>query len=238
MLTLTFTTEFPFVLAASLLGVGFGCFLGILSTCTSIYMFFKDKQIPVFMSIISSVTGLAVIIVALTFEWLQTSLGWQSAFKYSSLLSVPFLLAAFILCPKVNPTLQENHENHKDPEQNSCELPIKDSNRQVTISLFLNFISCNCINDFYHLFFIKWNEDNSAFPKRTLQRLWKLWSVSYCSESFRLLVWQAENTSSGQGSFKERSPVGSRFSELLFLDVPGTTTEQIELVGSEEIHRV
>ena len=38
---------------------------------------------------------------------------------------------------------------------------------------------------------------------------------------------QAENTTSGQGSFREQSPVGSRFSELLFLDVPGTATGQV-----------
>ena len=58
-----------------------------------------------------------------------------------------------------------------------------------------------------------------------------LWCVSSCSESFRLLVWRAENTTSGQGTFRERTPVGSRFSELLFLDVPGTATEQVRTCG-------
>ena len=53
------------------------------------------------------------------------------------------------------------------------------------------------------------------------------WCVFSWSESFRLLVWQAENTTSGQGSIEERSPLGSRYSELLFLDVSGTATEQV-----------
>ena len=60
---------------------------------------------------------------------------------------------------------------------------------------------------------------------------WKLWWVSSCSESFRLLEWLAENTASGQGSPRERSPVGFRFSESLFLDVPGTATEQVRICG-------
>ena len=34
-----------------------------------------------------------------------------------------------------------------------------------------------------------------------------------------------------QGLFREWSPVGSRFSELLFLDVPGTATEQVRTCG-------
>ena len=58
-----------------------------------------------------------------------------------------------------------------------------------------------------------------------------LWEVSPCSESFRLLEWQAENITSGQGSPRERSPVGSRFSESSFLDVPGTATEQVRACG-------
>ena len=58
-----------------------------------------------------------------------------------------------------------------------------------------------------------------------------LWWVSTCSEPFRLLVWRTENTTSGQGSSRERSPVGSRFPELLFLDVPGTAMEQVRTCG-------
>ena len=54
-----------------------------------------------------------------------------------------------------------------------------------------------------------------------------LWCVSTWSDSVKLLVRQIENSTSEQGSFKERSLVGSWFSELLFLDVPGTATEQI-----------
>ena len=55
-----------------------------------------------------------------------------------------------------------------------------------------------------------------------------VWCVSSWSESFRLLVWQAENTTSGQGSFME---VGSRFFELLFLDIPGPATKQVRNCG-------
>ena len=58
-----------------------------------------------------------------------------------------------------------------------------------------------------------------------------LWCVSSWSESFELLVRQAEYTTSGQGSFKERSPKGSRFSVLLLLDVPGTAAEQVRTCG-------
>ena len=55
--------------------------------------------------------------------------------------------------------------------------------------------------------------------------------VSSWSQSNWLLVRQAENTTSGQGLFKKWSPAGSRFSELLFLDVPGTYTEQVRICG-------
>ena len=58
-----------------------------------------------------------------------------------------------------------------------------------------------------------------------------LWSVFSCSESFRLLKWLVENTALEQGSPRERSPVGSRFSESLFLDVAGTATDQVRTCG-------
>ena len=58
-----------------------------------------------------------------------------------------------------------------------------------------------------------------------------MWWVSSSYEPFRLLQWWEENTASGQGSFRERCPVGSRFPESLFLDVPGTATEQIRPCG-------
>ena len=58
-----------------------------------------------------------------------------------------------------------------------------------------------------------------------------LWCASSWSESFRLLVWQAETTNSEQGLFRERTPVCSGFSELLFLEVPGTTTEEVQDFG-------
>ena len=63
------------------------------------------------------------------------------------------------------------------------------------------------------------------------QQICHLWWISSCCESFRLLGWQAENTTSRQVSPKERSPVGSRFSESLFLDVPGTATKQVRTCG-------
>ena len=55
----------------------------------------------------------------------------------------------------------------------------------------------------------------------------RLWWVSSSYEPIRLPEWWVENTASEQGSPRERSPVGSRFSESLFLDVPGTATEQV-----------
>ena len=58
-----------------------------------------------------------------------------------------------------------------------------------------------------------------------------MWWVFSCSESFRLLEWQAENLALGQGPSREQYPVGSRFSELLFLYVPGTATEQVRTCG-------
>ena len=58
-----------------------------------------------------------------------------------------------------------------------------------------------------------------------------LWWVSSWSESFKLLEWQEENFASGQGSPRERSPVASRFSEALLLDVPGTAAEQFRTCG-------
>ena len=57
------------------------------------------------------------------------------------------------------------------------------------------------------------------------------WGVSSCSESFNLPVRLAGNTTSRQMSFKERFSVGSRFSELLFLDLPRTATEQAWTYG-------
>ena len=58
-----------------------------------------------------------------------------------------------------------------------------------------------------------------------------MWWDSSSSELFGLPEWWEENTTSGQGSFKERSPVGFQFSESSFLDVPGTATEQVRTCG-------
>ena len=84
--------------------------------------------------------------------------------------------------------------------------------------------SLNC------LFFTFW-----AVPMY-IWKYWKyaiapVWWVSSCSEPFRLLVWQTENTTSVQGLSRERSPMGSRFSELLIMDVTGTATEQVRTCG-------
>ena len=49
-----------------------------------------------------------------------------------------------------------------------------------------------------------------------------MWGYSSTSELFTLPEWWEQHTTSGQGSFRERSPVGSRFPESLFLDVPGS----------------
>ena len=54
-----------------------------------------------------------------------------------------------------------------------------------------------------------------------------LWGYSSTVELFRLPEWWKETIASGQWSFGEWSPLGSRFSELLFLDVLGTATEQV-----------
>ena len=45
------------------------------------------------------------------------------------------------------------------------------------------------------------------------------------------MKWPAESTASGQGSHRERSPVSSWFSELLFLDDPGIATGQVQTCG-------
>ena len=58
-----------------------------------------------------------------------------------------------------------------------------------------------------------------------------MWWVSSCSGSFALPEWEVENNASGQGSPRERSPVGFRFSDSLFLDVPRKATEQVQNCG-------
>ena len=63
-----------------------------------------------------------------------------------------------------------------------------------------------------------------------LVRLVMRW-VSSCPDSVRLLKWKSDNTASGQGSPRERSPVGCWISGSLFLDVPGTATEKVRTCG-------
>ena len=62
-----------------------------------------------------------------------------------------------------------------------------------------------------------------------------LWGYSSTSELFRLPEWWEEILASGQGSFGERSPLGSRFPESPFLVVPGTATEQVRTCGLRRI---
>ena len=58
-----------------------------------------------------------------------------------------------------------------------------------------------------------------------------LWGYSSTSELFRIPEWWEETIASGQGSFGKRSPLGSRYPESLFLDVPGTATEHVRTCG-------
>ena len=57
------------------------------------------------------------------------------------------------------------------------------------------------------------------------------WEVSSVFESLRLLAWQAENSTSGWGSFWERSPLGSWFSTSAFRNVLGTVPENVRTCG-------
>ena len=59
----------------------------------------------------------------------------------------------------------------------------------------------------------------------------KLWGLVSASGLLIRPEWRKEYPTSGQGSSEKRSPVVSRFSELLFLDVPGTATEQVRTCG-------
>ena len=58
-----------------------------------------------------------------------------------------------------------------------------------------------------------------------------LWGYFSTSELFGLPEWWEEILTSGQGSFGERSPLGSRFPETLFLVVPGRATEKVRNCG-------
>ena len=58
-----------------------------------------------------------------------------------------------------------------------------------------------------------------------------MWGYSSTSELFRLSEWWEEIIASGQGSFGERSPLGSWFPESLSLVVSGTATEQVRTCG-------
>ena len=58
-----------------------------------------------------------------------------------------------------------------------------------------------------------------------------LWEVSSVSESIKLLAQQVENSSSGWGSFWERSPLGSWFSTSLFHYLPGVVPKNVSFCG-------
>ena len=59
----------------------------------------------------------------------------------------------------------------------------------------------------------------------------QLWEVSSGSELVRLLARQAENSTSGWGSFWNWSPLGSWFSTSAFRNVPGTVPEHARTCG-------
>ena len=58
-----------------------------------------------------------------------------------------------------------------------------------------------------------------------------MWGYFSTSELFRFREWWEQILTSGQGLFGERSLLSSRFPESLFLDVPGTATEQVWTCG-------
>ena len=60
---------------------------------------------------------------------------------------------------------------------------------------------------------------------------WYVWEVSSESESIKLLVRQAEHSTSGWGPFGERSPLGSWFCTSVFGNVPGTVPESVRIYG-------
>ena len=62
------------------------------------------------------------------------------------------------------------------------------------------------------------------------QRLY-VWEVFSGSESVRLLARQVENSTSGWGSFQERSPLGFWFSMSAFRNVPGVLPENVSICG-------
>ena len=63
-----------------------------------------------------------MIVIALTFEWLERSIGWQSAFRYHTLNCLPFLLALIVLCPKINSKLSDNQQKRQNASKNAEEL--------------------------------------------------------------------------------------------------------------------
>ena len=87
--------------------------------------------------------------------------------------------------------------------------------------------------DYHH----KWKQHENLNALSYNQRYffrWKhqrVWGDSSTSEFFRFPQWWEDHTTSGQGSYRERSPKVSRFPQSLFLDVPGTATEQFRTCG-------
>ena len=62
-----------------------------------------------------------------------------------------------------------------------------------------------------------------------------VWEASSGSESIELRDWQTENSTSGWGSFWERSLVGSRISTSGLRNVPGTVPESVRICGLKRI---
>ena len=130
-LALGFVESVPGVATASILGIGLGYSLSLLSTYTAAYHFFTDEQIPLFMSIISSGAGLGVAIIALSFDWLRSSFGWKTAFKCQSLLAALYLSAFFILNSKCNPYLPDRRNEDSQSGKKLPQLQTNGDENQV-----------------------------------------------------------------------------------------------------------
>ena len=117
--------------------------------------------------------------------------------------------------------------------------------RYLETSVHFTFVLTLYLGMVYDIFFSiflpkmlrreKFSKKKSNLPRffwsHVASKILYVWWDSSSSESFRLPEWWEENTASRQGSFRERSPKGSRLAESLFLDVPGTAAEQVRTCG-------
>ena len=90
---------------------------------------------------------------------------------------------------------------------------------------------CETLADLWNLPSIVFLKNSQGSSRDSLPELMPPCDVSSWSDSATLMVPEAKITTSGQELFGERSPVGSWFSELLFLDSPGTAREQLRSCG-------